>query len=89
VSLQESAPPPGLTVGYDPLFSSDITYEEQRLRAGSFHTDQQRHRANSLMMDTGIGIGVGVGVGVGMGIGMGGQQRGDTWQVCAVGYCEL
>jgi hypothetical protein len=38
-------------VGYDPLFSSGITYEEQRLRAGSFHTDQQRARANSLMMD--------------------------------------
>lgn len=42
---------PTVSVGYDPLFSSGITYEEQRLRAGSFHTDQQRARANSLMMD--------------------------------------
>lgn len=48
---QASGVNPAAAVGYDPLFSSDITYEEQRLRAGSFHTDQQRARANSLMMD--------------------------------------
>ena len=63
---QQPANPPA-SVGYDPLFSSGITYEEQRLRAGSFHTEQQRARANSLMMDNMSQF----------------RPQGDAWQVPA------